>query len=577
MPGDMKNIFFEERNLRAIFFISIFIALLFMLMNALLVYPSYMNLIKERTADESGRVALHLSKDVIHKGMVKADSTAYGELASEITRDFNILKIKVFSATGEVLFSTDHGDIGSMNTKPYFKDKVAMGQDYSKLVKKSAKTLEGQSFDRHVVETYVPLMRGGIFIGAFEIYYDVTPSVEQMKHTMLMTNAMPALVMVAFVLVIGGLLQKVDRGIESVREAERELIKYSDSLEEQVKVRTAALVEANEELEKEMAERSITDRALKESENFMGFIFESINDPFCIFDRDLTIIRANKGYAKLKGRSINTLTGNQCFRVLEGNEEKCDKCVVSKTFDTRTSETKQKQVDLPSGDTAWVEIITYPIFDSADNVKYVLEYTCNITQRREAEEEKQRLIRELETLSRTDALTGMLNRRAVHEELEREFWRAKRYGHPISVIVCDVDFFKSVNDTFGHAAGDSALVRVAGAICSVLRQSDIAGRYGGDEFLVVLPETTSSGSMDTSERLRMEVSSVKRAPGGQIITMSLGVAAIKSSDETPSDLLKRADSALYASKEGGRNRATLAGLADPAKEDGSAHKGTTEL
>ena len=562
----MKNIFFEERNLRAIFFISVFIAVLFMLMNALLLYPSYMNLIKDSTAEESRRVVLHLSNDFVHEGLELADPAVYAEMAADIAGDFSILKIKIFSSTGEVMFSTDPEDIGTVNTKPYFMDVVAKGNDYSFLVKKSTESLEGQSFDRHVVETYVPLMDRGSFIGAFAIYSNVTASVEQMRHTMLVTSSMPILVMIAFVLVIGGLLQKVDRGIETVREAESELIRYKDSLEEQVRVRTAALQEANEELEMEISERSFTDRALKESENFMGFIFESINDPFCIFDRHMNIIRANEGYAQLKGRSIKTLTGNQCFRVLEGRDEICDKCVVSKTFDTRTPNTKQKQVEMPGGGTAWVEIFTYPIFGSKENVKYVVEYTRNITQRIEAEEEKKRLIQELETLSRTDSLTGMLNRRAVNEELEREFWRAKRYGHVISLIVCDVDFFKHVNDNFGHAAGDSTLIRVAGAICSVLRQSDLAGRYGGDEFLVVLPNTDSDGAMETAERLRLETSSVERAPGRQIITMSLGVATIRDTDKEPSNLLKRADSALYASKEGGRNRSTF------SEEDGPSHR-----
>ncbi len=564
----MKNIFFEERNLRAIFFISVFIAVLFMLMNALLLYPSYMNLIKDSTAEESRRVALHLSNDFVHGDVALADPAVYAEMAADIAGDFSILKIKIFSSTGEVMFSTDPEDIGTVNTNPYFKNIVAKGNDYSKLIKKSTKSLEGQSFDRHVVETYVPFMDKGSFVGAFEIYYDVTESVDQMRHTMLVTSSMPILVMIAFVLVIGGLLLKVDRGIETVREAEGALVSYKDSLEEQVEARTAALQEANEELEREISERRLTDRALKESENFMGFIFESINDPFCIFDRHMNIVRANEGYAQLKGRSIKTLTGNQCFRVLEGRDEKCDKCVVSKTFNTRSPDSKQKQVEMPGGGTAWVEIFTYPIFDSNEHVKYVVEYTRNITQRMEAEEEKKRLIQELETLSRTDSLTGMLNRRAVNEELEREFWRAKRYGHPISLIVCDVDFFKHVNDNFGHAEGDATLIRVAGAIISVLRQSDTAGRYGGDEFLVVLPNTDSGGAMDTAERLRLETASVERAPGRQIITMSLGVATIRISDEAPSELLKRADSALYASKEGGRNRCTF------AEEDGSAQKNT---
>ena len=566
----MKNILFEEKNLRRIFYASVFVAVAFLLMSALLIYPAYMRLISDRANEESSRIARHLGSDVFHEGVMLQDSMHYKETTDEFIRDFSILKIKVFSSTGEVSFSTDKEDLGQVNKHPYFKEFVAKGKEYSKLVKKSDSTLEGQTFDRHVVETYIPFMHEGRFLGAVEIYYDVTASVNKLHSTMLATSAISLIVMAAFVLVIGGLLLNVDRGIKTVHDAEVALISYKDSLEDQVEQRTADLRVTNEELELEITERRHGERALRESESFLSSIFDSIHDPFCIFDSELTIMRANEGYAQLKGRSLDTLTGNQCFRVLEGTQNECASCVVRDTFNKKEPRSKQKQVALSSGEKAWVEILTYPIFSPEEDVKYVVEYTRDVTSRVEADEERKKLIEDLETLSRTDPLTCMLNRRAVNTELEQEFWRARRYGHDVSVIVSDIDFFKDINDTLGHAVGDSTLLKVAEAICLVLRQSDAAGRYGGDEFLVVLPETGSSGAMDTSERLRLEVSEIRRVPKGKNVTLSLGVATISESDEKPSDLVVRADLALYASKQGGRNRSTL------ATEDSATQKKPTQ-
>jgi diguanylate cyclase (GGDEF)-like protein len=158
----------------------------------------------------------------------------------------------------------------------------------------------------------------------------------------------------------------------------------------------------------------------------------------------------------------------------------------------------------------------------------------------------------LEILSMTDRLTGLSNRRKIEQSLQAELLRAKRYGKPYAVILLDVDRFKRVNDTFGHPAGDAVLVRLAGILSSLIRETDTAGRYGGEEFIVVCPETGLSVAVALAERLRQAIADTVFPPVGDM-SASFGVTAYRPEDEVHS-LVKRADLALYKAKQGGRNR-----------------------
>jgi two-component system, cell cycle response regulator len=163
----------------------------------------------------------------------------------------------------------------------------------------------------------------------------------------------------------------------------------------------------------------------------------------------------------------------------------------------------------------------------------------------------------LEELSRLDALTQLSNRRHFMEVLESEFARATRYSVALSLVMLDVDLFKAVNDTWGHVAGDDALVGVATAAKSLLRKSDHAARYGGEEFALLLPETPMDGALVVAERVRRAVSEVcLTQPAGTFsVTVSLGVATFPGPGIlNPSALVQRADEALYAAKRAGRNR-----------------------
>ena len=163
---------------------------------------------------------------------------------------------------------------------------------------------------------------------------------------------------------------------------------------------------------------------------------------------------------------------------------------------------------------------------------------------------------QLQAQSVTDGLTGIHNRRAFQSRLEEEFSRARRHGSTVSLIMADVDHFKSYNDGFGHPAGDEVLKTVAKILQAGIRNHDFLGRYGGEEFVVILPSTGREGALVMGERFRR---GIQRASWSQRpVTASFGVAVIDAGMATAEDLLGAADRALYASKDGGRNRVSLA-------------------
>lgn len=166
--------------------------------------------------------------------------------------------------------------------------------------------------------------------------------------------------------------------------------------------------------------------------------------------------------------------------------------------------------------------------------------------------ESSRQRRQLEQLATVDALTGLRNRRWLDDAFARQLARAVRTEQPMSVLMVDIDRFKELNDTHGHAAGDAALRRVAQTLAQGLRPQDLAARYGGEEFAVLLPGIESRGAVAIAERLR-EAVHADGAASGQGITVSIGVAG-RSGDQPLDALLQRADEALYRAKQGGRNQ-----------------------
>jgi diguanylate cyclase (GGDEF)-like protein len=175
-----------------------------------------------------------------------------------------------------------------------------------------------------------------------------------------------------------------------------------------------------------------------------------------------------------------------------------------------------------------------------------------------ASDEMGELNRELTAIARRDPLTGLRNRRALSEDLELYESHATRYGHSYCMAMIDIDHFKGYNDTFGHQTGDEILQLVAGQLTALLREGDTLYRYGGEEFLVILPEQSLESGGRAVERMRAGIEGIKLAhptSAGGILTFSAGLAILSGgSDRLSGDVLLEADAALYRAKALGRNR-----------------------
>jgi diguanylate cyclase (GGDEF)-like protein len=170
--------------------------------------------------------------------------------------------------------------------------------------------------------------------------------------------------------------------------------------------------------------------------------------------------------------------------------------------------------------------------------------------------EQGELVKKLETLANTDSLTGVWNRRYLLMIAEQEIKRTQRYYLPFAVLLIDIDFFKRINDTFGHNIGDEVIIFMTKTVLCYLRQVDSFGRFGGEEFVVLLPETDINAAIIVAERIRENIESQYIFVGGKkvSITVSIGVSSYKFGDKTIDTIIQRADKALYQAKNQGRNR-----------------------
>jgi len=164
-----------------------------------------------------------------------------------------------------------------------------------------------------------------------------------------------------------------------------------------------------------------------------------------------------------------------------------------------------------------------------------------------------RLLQNAQESGASDALTGCVTRAHALETLQRELRRARRTQRPLSVIMFDIDSFKQINDRHGHLQGDAVLASVGAQLSHMLRSTDVRCRYGGDEFLLILPDTPILGAQQVAEGLRRQIGDAER-DGDLRVTASLGVASSLPGEDDPLAIIGRADEALYRAKRGGRDR-----------------------
>ena len=258
------------------------------------------------------------------------------------------------------------------------------------------------------------------------------------------------------------------------------------------------------------------------------------------------------------GRSIwGDIQGQICWQVLQtGQEGPCPFCTNNRLLD---------ESGAPAGVYVWdfknsVNNRWYQCRDQAihwtDGHLVRLEIATDITDRKHAEEALLAAKQYAEELAQIDELTRLNNRRAFFDRSHHAFEQSKRFGHPASVIMMDIDNFKSINDSYGHSAGDKVLRAVADLLKTLVRVIDIVARIGGEEFAFTLPETGLDDAANLATRLRSGIEDLVVTNDGRKIkfTASFGVATCKDDDESIEALLTKADNALYVAKDKGRNQ-----------------------
>ena len=351
------------------------------------IYPRFEKQLLDDTKNEAVRTGKHLMRTILEsysvgKFVISDEIKTY---LDHTCKDLNLWKIKIFSNTGETIYSTSDEEIGEINKNTYFQEIVSKGKIYTKVVEKNTRSLENQIVDADVVETYVPIMKEGDFLGAFELYYDITIQKKSMNDLISQFNLLiyiSAIILINVVVLI--------------------LIIFRDSMKERQKFEHTLLKMAN-----------------------------------------------------------------------------------------------------------------------------------------------------------TDELTGLYNRRGFEELLQWEYRKVERYNRKACILLFDLDHFKKINDTYGHKAGDDVLVAVAQKCKSELRKSDILGRYGGEEFIVLLPDTDRVSALRVAEKLRrtIEYTSISTSEGTINLTISIGVASFGDKHVLSIDrVIKYADDSLYIAKRSGRNQ-----------------------
>jgi len=299
-------------------------------------------------------------------------------------------------------------------------------------------------------------------------------------------------------------------------------------------------------------------RALEAKARFIRSVTDGVPGLIGYWDAELRCQFANQAYLEWFGKSpdqlvgiaMQDLLGEELFRLNQAH------IYAALWGEPQTFERTLKKADGSVGNT----LARYIPDKQGDTVQGFFVLISDVTEMKQAQAKLESLINELNTQAVTDGLTGLANRRHFWEQSTVELKRTKRHGFELCLVMLDIDKFKTINDGYGHAAGDEVLRRLAKVMKTALRETDVAGRLGGEEFGVLLPQTGETEAQIIAERLRQAVMATEVTFEASTIrfTVSLGLAAAWRNEHSVDDLMKRADMALYRAKETGRNRVCLA-------------------
>lgn len=497
--------------------------------------PEFTELTIENSEYEAKRVVNHLTSMFFSENQDFSKSHALQTLEQynkNIQDEFNIEKLKLFLPSGEIVYSSDPQDIGTVNDKRYFTDVVAKGEMYSKVVEKTKKSLEGRTMAVDVVEIYVPLMQGDEFIAAFEIYYDISSIKGRLDN--LMFKVYIIFFIVSCILLIAiftsyykagkSISERKKRGEEQARNYETEVV-FNNLLK-------LSLVRTSLDELLEIFIVNITSFPWLEVEP-MGALF-LIDD-----ESGLLKLQTQRGLTKELSASCTEMP------LCDFGDSGCD---------------IQYEGMEPYGH------YTVPICSSTGNVlgMFTLYPKGGMKHNPRVEEiliassklvagiiERKQLEEKLQNMSISDELTGLLNRRGFTALAQKQLDLAERNGSQMTLFFIDLDNLKQINDKQGHNVGDQVIIDTADILKTTFRTSDVIARMGGDEF-VTFGISDSKAESDTvlSKRLQENITTYNvkiRRP----YKLSCSVGAAHYDPKAPrslDDILSQADTIMYEEK-----------------------------
>lgn len=309
----------------------------------------------------------------------------------------------------------------------------------------------------------------------------------------------------------------------------------------------------------DITERKQMELELREKNQILDNILNNVDAFVYMKDRQFRYKYANPKTAALFGCQAEEMVGKTDSEIMPESIAETFKTMDSLVFESAQRQEGEENFRHPDGDMHYYWSVKVPLANEEGEIDSYLGFSTDVTElsilrnkleARVEQEIKARL--EQEKLAITDPLTALYNRLKTDAELELERKRASRSGESFGLMLLDIDFFKRINDTYGHPLGDRVLIDIAKILKNSVRETDIVGRWGGEEFLVICPQSAIEGLEVLAEKIRRRIES-HDFPDSSKVTISIGISCYQP-EETISTLLSRTDAALYLAKESGRNQ-----------------------
>jgi diguanylate cyclase (GGDEF)-like protein/PAS domain S-box-containing protein len=511
-------------NIRFLYFIVVTSLIAVIALSCFSVFflsPSFTELVINNAESEAVKVGRFLSDSFQDEDKITRDlPSGFAEMVREAIADFGLMKIKVFTPEGETVYSTSEKDIGVINERDYFHNTVAKGKVFTKVVNKNTKSLEGQIVREDVVETYVPIMRESDFVGAFEVYYNITDNNNELDNLLFKSNGL-------LLLIAAGLLLAVI------------VISF-------------------------IARRSFIKQEL--SEEKLNLLINLVPGIICTAGNDGYFKSVNPAMEKTLGFSKEELLSRPLLDFVHPSPDDRNPAKTESIGKTGGRRTRSFQNRYLHKDGSY-RLLEWYTTSAVDGVLYAV--AKDITRQRQAEVEREELIvklqkaleeikiyeAELKKMALFDPLTHLPNRRLFFDRLNMTLEHNRRNKGIFSVLYLDLDDFKKVNDSLGHQAGDELLCVVTERLKKALRKQDTLARIGGDEFMVIVDQLTSAKDAEkVAEKIIASLAtSIQLKAGSVNVGVSIGISLFPSDSDEAEELVRMADQAMYKSKSQGKN------------------------